>query len=192
MGRLLNTTVSGMLVLGLVAMGCGGLSSQSTNQTSAKARPANLEVTSPAFQEGQAIPARYTCDGVDTSPSLRWVNTPKGTAEFVLLIVGQSEHGPSGKEAIVWVATGLRPTLKGIAAGKLPAGAIVGRNSRGRTHYSICPPKGSGVRHYTVIVGALKHHLSLHRGFSINDFNQATGGTVENGALTWFTYKRGR
>ena len=31
-----------------------------------------MMLTSPAFANGQAIPARYTCDGDDVSPPLEW------------------------------------------------------------------------------------------------------------------------
>jgi phosphatidylethanolamine-binding protein (PEBP) family uncharacterized protein len=31
-----------------------------------------IEITSAAFEDGDAIPARYTCEGADVSPPLRW------------------------------------------------------------------------------------------------------------------------
>ena len=36
------------------------------------AAPESLEVSSPAFADGQAIPARHSADGVGTSPALAW------------------------------------------------------------------------------------------------------------------------
>jgi phosphatidylethanolamine-binding protein (PEBP) family uncharacterized protein len=36
----------------------------------------NLQITSTAFSEGQPIPAKYSCEGSDISPSLAWTNTP--------------------------------------------------------------------------------------------------------------------
>ena len=35
-----------------------------------------LSLTSSAFQEGDAIPTRHTCDGADVSPALSWRGAP--------------------------------------------------------------------------------------------------------------------
>ena len=34
-------------------------------------------LSSPAFSNGQAIPAKYTCDGENLSPPLQWSGAPK-------------------------------------------------------------------------------------------------------------------
>src|SRR2546422_2668591 len=43
-------------------------------------------LASAAFREGAAIPAKYTCDGVDVSPALTWSGAPAGTRGFPLLV----------------------------------------------------------------------------------------------------------
>jgi phosphatidylethanolamine-binding protein (PEBP) family uncharacterized protein len=35
-----------------------------------------MEVTSSAFQTGQTIPTKYTCEGKDISPPLQWSGVP--------------------------------------------------------------------------------------------------------------------
>src|SRR5262249_15585786 len=45
----------------------------------------SLELTSPAFRDGQAIPAQFTADGRDVSPPLRWGEPPAGTHGFALV-----------------------------------------------------------------------------------------------------------
>src|SRR2546422_846574 len=45
-----------------------------------------LSLTSSAFQEGDAIPTRHTCDGADVSPALSWRGAPAGTAAFALIV----------------------------------------------------------------------------------------------------------
>src|SRR5437762_2038089 len=47
---------------------------------------AQLQVTSPAFAEGAAIPVEYTCDGKNVSPSLKWTGGPAETKSFVLIV----------------------------------------------------------------------------------------------------------
>src|SRR6266576_7200118 len=43
-------------------------------------------LASAAFREGAAIPAKYTCDGVDVSPELTWSGAPAGTRGFALIV----------------------------------------------------------------------------------------------------------
>ena len=45
-----------------------------------------LDVTSSAFDEGGAIPSRYTCDGDDVSPPITWSGAPEGTAAYALIV----------------------------------------------------------------------------------------------------------
>ncbi len=52
----------------------------------APARESKMEITSPAFQEGEAIPVRYSCEGENVSPELNWSGVPEGTRSFVLIL----------------------------------------------------------------------------------------------------------
>jgi phosphatidylethanolamine-binding protein (PEBP) family uncharacterized protein len=218
MGRLLNATVSGALVLGLAVAGCGG--SSSTSQTSSTqagktsrassgsaAKPAHEELnvatsaaqkaastsgislSSPAFKAGGDIPAQYTCDGADASPPLQWSTIRKGTAELVLFLVDLAESGPDDEPSIYWAVAGLKPTLTGLAAGALPAGAVVGRNIHGQSRYSICPPKGSP-RNYVLAVYGLQHPVAVKQGFAASALLKKVANTSEYEGLTAFSYKR--
>ncbi len=42
-------------------------------------------VSSPAFVEEGFIPAKYTCDGDDMSPPLKWSEPPPGTRSIALI-----------------------------------------------------------------------------------------------------------
>lgn len=44
-----------------------------------------LQLSSPAFENGARIPERFTCDGADVSPPLRWSGVPSGTRSLALL-----------------------------------------------------------------------------------------------------------
>ncbi len=44
-----------------------------------------FQLLSPAFAQGTRIPVRYTCNGEDISPPLRWSGAPPETRSFVLL-----------------------------------------------------------------------------------------------------------
>jgi len=44
-----------------------------------------LSLTSPAFGQGDQIPKKYTCDGDDISPPLRWTGAPDEARSFVVV-----------------------------------------------------------------------------------------------------------
>ena len=46
-----------------------------------------MKLTSPAFEDGQPIPTRYTCDGENASPELQWSDVPEGTLTLALTCV---------------------------------------------------------------------------------------------------------
>lgn len=46
----------------------------------------DLAMTSPAFANGETIPAEYTCDGEDVSPQLDLVGLPAGTNAITVIV----------------------------------------------------------------------------------------------------------
>ena len=56
----------------------GGAASPTTATT--------LRLTSPAFENGAAIPSDFTCVGDDVSPPLSWTGVPAGTAELAVVV----------------------------------------------------------------------------------------------------------
>ncbi len=46
----------------------------------------SIKLTSPAFEDGGAIPSKYTGDGQDLSPELAWSGVPEGTESLVLML----------------------------------------------------------------------------------------------------------
>ena len=53
-----------------------------------------FRLRSPAFDDGNAIPAKYTADGEDLSPPVEWQDPPPGTKSFVLIV--DDPDAPSG------------------------------------------------------------------------------------------------
>ena len=43
-------------------------------------------LNSPAFSNGEPIPAKYTADGENLSPPLEWSDPPEGTKSFALIV----------------------------------------------------------------------------------------------------------
>jgi Raf kinase inhibitor-like YbhB/YbcL family protein len=103
--------------------------------------PGALALTSPAFAQGQAIPSRYTDDGENTSPPLVVAGAPHGTVSLALIV--EDPDAPVGTW-VHWVVWDLPAGTHDIAAGKLPEGALEGRNSWGRNVYGgPAPPSGT-------------------------------------------------
>jgi Raf kinase inhibitor-like YbhB/YbcL family protein len=108
-----------------------------------------LELTSPAFGPGAAIPTRCTCEGRDVSPPLEWRGIPSGTKSLVLIVDDPDAPDPRAPKMtwVHWVLANLPPDLEGLPEGvapnALPAGTIEGQNDWDRTGYGgPCPPIG--------------------------------------------------
>jgi Raf kinase inhibitor-like YbhB/YbcL family protein len=145
-----------------------------------------ITITSPAFTEDGAIPARHTCDGEDVSPPLAWSDVPDGTATFALIV-----DDPDARGWIHWLAADIpadQATLEEGASGS--SAGTQGRNDFGRTGYGgPCPPSGS--HRYAFEIFALSEAVNLSSGFSADELRSAMEGKVlASGRLT-ATYRRG-
>lgn len=166
--------------------GCGG----GGDATPAPAAPLTLQVASPAFAGGAAIPARFACDGEDRSPPLSWSGVP-AEARAVAVIV----EDPDARGFIHWALfdlPGADGALLGGASpgGELPAGAREGKNDFGRAGYGgPCPPRGSTHR-YLFRVLALDAPLGLAAGVRGKEVRKAAAAhAIAEGRLEG-TYRR--
>ncbi|HUC08605.1 MAG TPA: YbhB/YbcL family Raf kinase inhibitor-like protein [Solirubrobacterales bacterium] len=135
----------------------------------------------------QALSAQYTCDGKNTSPALRWQGVPQGTVELALFAM--NIQPVEGKLFFDWAVAGLSPELEEIEAGKLPKGAIVGRNSFGKKGYEACPEGDSET--YMFALFALPEKLSPSEGFEPFAFRKAVLDISGNAGLLALGYSRG-
>jgi Raf kinase inhibitor-like YbhB/YbcL family protein len=108
-----------------------------------------LQIHSTGFADGGEIPARYTCDGADTSPPLAWVGVPANTRSLVLIVDDPDAPDPAAPRMtwVHWVLYNLPPETAGLAEGvrdaDLPPPAAGGVNDWKRTGYGgPCPPVG--------------------------------------------------
>ncbi len=152
----------------------------------------SLEVTSPAFAEGTEIPERFTCDGEDASPPLRWSGAPDGTRGYALIV---DDADAPGGAFVHWVVYNISSNATGLAAGipsaeSAAAGGRQGVNGFGRAGYGgPCPPSG-GPHRYFFRLFALDGQLDLQAGATRSDLLRAMNGhVVGQGSLTG-TYQR--
>jgi phosphatidylethanolamine-binding protein (PEBP) family uncharacterized protein len=129
----------------------------------------------------------YTCDGKDTWPELKWQGVPAGTAELILFVLNLEPVN----EALFfdWALAGLDPSLSEIRSGEIPKGAVIGKNSFGKTGYSICPAKSPE----TVIFAlyALPKALRSSKGFDPAALRKEVLDVSGNAGLLATSYTRG-
>jgi phosphatidylethanolamine-binding protein (PEBP) family uncharacterized protein len=158
--RLSRIAALGLLAAAGALAGCGTVS---PTASSSSVQP--LEVGSPAIVAGKPTPAQFTCSGKNISPPVKWANVPSNTSELALFLLNLGHTQRTGESlkasvTVAWAVHGLKPTLGGISAGKLPAGAVAGHE-----RYSICPPKG-GTGEYMFRLYALSNPLAVKPGTS--------------------------
>jgi Raf kinase inhibitor-like YbhB/YbcL family protein len=138
-----------------------------------------FKITSPEFGEGQPIPRKFTCDGVDASPSLSWEYAPAGTLSFTLIL--NDPDAPAG-DWVHWILynipVGIHQLAEGIPAEKsLPDGTLQGRNSWHQVRYGgPCPP--SGTHHYLFKLFALDCQLIMEGGIEQQEIKYAMRGHI--------------
>ncbi len=106
-----------------------------------------FEMTSPAFENGGDIPVKYTCEGEDLSPPLKWRGVP-GEAQSLVLICDDPDapNGTWSHWVLYNIPTDRFELPEGFAAqSELPQG----RNDFGDVGYGgPCPPRGSAHQYF--------------------------------------------
>jgi Raf kinase inhibitor-like YbhB/YbcL family protein len=118
-----------------------------------------MVLTSTAFNNGEKIPALYTCDGSGISPPLAWNNAPAETKSYALIMVDATV------EFTHWVIFNIPASETGLVANISPVpnlsnGAIQAVNDFGDNGYGgPCP--SSGTHKYVFYLYALDTQLNL-------------------------------
>jgi len=139
-----------------------------------------LELSSTAFQDGQPIPKKYTCDGQDVSPELAWSGAPEEAKGFALIV--DDPDAPAGVW-VHWVIYDLPADARGLPEGvpkdrELRDGGRQGKNDFGKIGYGgPCPPKGPAHRYFFKLY-ALREKTGLKAGASKADLERAMKGKI--------------
>ena len=128
-----------------------------------------MKLVSTAFADGAAIPRRFTCDGENLSPPLRWSDAPAGARSFALLC--DDPDAPAGTWHH-WAAYDIPPDTTTLAENaaqgtKMKQAVNDFRNSG---YGGPCPPPGHGPHHYHFRLLALStDHLRVETSASCRD-----------------------
>jgi Raf kinase inhibitor-like YbhB/YbcL family protein len=146
--------------------------------------PADIRVSTPAFNQGDPIPVEYADKGQNISPELRFGTVPATTQSLVLIV--DDLDAPTGVWTH-WMVWNLPPDTTTIPEGKLPAGAIQGKNSFGHTAYD-GPVPPSGTHRYFFHVFALDTTIPLPAGSDRAALDLAMKGHVVGRGVTFGVY----
>jgi Raf kinase inhibitor-like YbhB/YbcL family protein len=171
----------------------GGNLSQSPPARSAMA----VKLTSPAFAPNGAIPAKYTCEGNDTSPPLEWSDVPAGTKSFVLIVDDPDAPDPAKPQRtyVHWVVYNIPANATALPENAtksgLPSGALQGFNDFKKQAYGgPCPPIG---RHrYFFKLYALDSDLTFGSTPAKADLLKAMQGHVVGNVELIGTYEKAK
>src|SRR4051794_10096601 len=112
-----------------IACACSGLA-QGVTRTA-------MKISSQDFHDGKSIPARFTCDGANVSPTFLISEVPAEAKSLVL--IADDPDAPRGTWTH-WLLWNIPPETKKIGPGNIPAGTVQGTNDFSKNNYGgPCP-----------------------------------------------------
>ncbi|HEY3272905.1 MAG TPA: YbhB/YbcL family Raf kinase inhibitor-like protein [Methanocella sp.] len=181
-------TVVALLLYGMASTQSPAVTGQGqVNEDMETMTYSQMDVTSPAFKDNERIPVKFTADGDDMSPPLKWADRPEGVTEYALIV--EDPDAPGGTFTH-WVIYGIPGSYDHLDDGvpqveELDNGAMQGPNSMGKPGYmGPSPPKGKPHR-YIFTLYALDAKLDLPAGISKDDLRKAIQGhIISEGQIT--------
>ncbi len=157
---------------------------------------ARIDLSSPAFANGDRLPVRFTADGEGISPPLVWADLPADTVSLALIV--EDPDAPALKpfvHAFVW---NMPADTQFLSEGSIAADGSGDADGRdvGRNSYMIegwlppDPPKDHGTHDYVFQLFALAETPDLDSNPGRSNFIEAIKGRVLAGGLLIGTYSR--
>ena len=135
---------------------------------------AKMKITSSAFQEGGDIPSKFSRDGGNVNPSLRFEGAPPNAKSLVLIV--DDPDAPVGLFTH-WLVWNIDPKTTEIPERGTPKGAVQGTNDYPSLGYG-GPQPPSGTHRYYFKIFALDQTLDLRSGAKRQELDKAMSGHV--------------
>jgi len=168
-----------LLILILLTNGCFQSNSKDQNAQEPSANPvvSELKLTSPAFEDGQIIPTKYTCDNANINPTLIIDHAPAGTKSLALIVDDSDAKG-----FIHWLIWNIDPSTITITEHFVSANSTQGKNDFGNIGYGgPCPPAGQHLYRFNLF--ALSEKLNLPKGASSAELKNAMKNLILDKAI---------
>ncbi len=151
-----------------------------------RAEGGGMNLTSPEFKHNGFIPSKFTCEGLDISPTLVIEGIPEGTKSLALIM--DDPDAPMGTW-VHWVVYDIPPAINRLTLEKNSIPGKQGKNNFGRINYGgPCPP--SGTHRYFFKIYALDIALNLKEGISKGALEKAMEGHILGRAELIGLYKK--
>ncbi|MBI2010714.1 MAG: YbhB/YbcL family Raf kinase inhibitor-like protein [Candidatus Colwellbacteria bacterium] len=138
-----------------------------------------MKLESLVFENNSSIPAKYTCDGENINPPLKFSEVPESTASLVLIMDDPDVPKSVKPDGIWdhWLIWDMPPETSEIREGEAPMGTL-GKNTGGSFGYQgPCPPDRE--HRYFFKLYALDKKLGLPRETTTKkDLEAAMGGHI--------------
>jgi Raf kinase inhibitor-like YbhB/YbcL family protein len=174
-----NVALAAMIIITLVIFFNIGCVEDQQN------RFGNMKLLSAAFEDGEAIPSEYTCDGSDISPPLSFSSIPENTKSLVLIV---DDPDVSTGTWVHWLVWNIPANKSSFSKGEnitFPQG----KNDFENLNYGgPCPP--SGTHRYFFKLYAVDTMLNINKGATKEQLESAMSGHIIEEAQLIGTYSR--
>ena len=158
-----------------------------------KNMPSTLTLSSSAFDDGQTIPSKYTCDGDSVSPPLSFGGVPEGTKSLALIVDDPDVPKKLKPDGVFdhWTLFNISPDTREISENG--SAGTAGANGSGKSAYTgPCPPAQyePSEHRYIFRLYALDAELNIPAGASKKEVLAAMEGHIVGQAELIGRYKR--
>lgn len=149
----------------------------------------SMIIASPAFKNNGYIPSKYTCDGLDINPPLRFANIPIETISLAI-IISEVVNTEENKK-IHWIAWNILPDINSIEENKIQNEIIEGKNNfKNNSYNGPCPCPSTTSHKYEFKLIALNSIVVLQKYSTYNQLmTNIEGHILAETKLTGF-YER--
>ncbi|WP_137287590.1 YbhB/YbcL family Raf kinase inhibitor-like protein [Halorussus salinisoli] len=160
----------------------GGQETTTEVQETTPRTGAEFTIATEAWENGEAIPTQYTCEGENVSPPFTISNPPEGTEAFALVMDDPDAPNPPFVHWLLWNvpadATEIPENVPTSETVDDLGGAVQGANDTGELGYvGPCPPEGDPQHTYLFSLYALESPLDLDPGA---EYPQVVEAVVQN------------
>lgn len=146
-----------------------------------------MKLSSADFGEGGNIPARFTCEGQNISPTLTITGVPEAAKSLALVM--EDPDAPAGTFTH-WIVWNIKTDVKEIVMNTAPRDAVQGVNdARKNSYVGPCPPSGN--HRYYFRLYALDLELTLPASAGRKAFAAAIDKHVLKEATLMGRYAKG-
>jgi Raf kinase inhibitor-like YbhB/YbcL family protein len=179
-----------MMTTALLASACHAAGKADAKKEGGKKM--SITVTSTAFQNGQAIPAKFTGDGANVSPPLSLANVPPEAKALVLIC--DDPDAPAGTW-VHWVLYDVIPTVTSLGENVARSEKLLGSAKQGVNDFKKlgydgpAPPPGKPHRYFFKLYAVDRETELPARATKKQVLDAIKGHVVAEGELMG-TYKR--